>query len=284
MITSSSVSAPTEFAEVEGRTLAYRKIGKGTPLFLAVRFRGTLDVWDPLFLDELAKHFTVVTFDYTGLGASTGEPTYIRESLAKDAKDLMDHLGFDRVIMGGWSLGGVVAQVVTAIYPERVSHVVLIGTAPPGKPQVPGEAVFMRTAMKPVNDLEDEHVLFFEPESESSRAAATRSHARIAERQTDRSPAIAEGTFLKLLSEATDRTTIFPDADGRYMSYLSDCEKPMLVIGGDHDIACPVDNWYGLSRAWKTMHLLTIPQAGHAPHHQEPEFVADAVASFIARH
>lgn len=136
-MTNHAVSARTEYADLGDRKLAYRKIGQGTPLVLAVRFRGTLDAWDPLFLDVLAKKFTVITFDYTGLGASSGEPTYQREALAKDAKDLIDYLGFDKVVMGGWSLGGVVAQVVAATYPKRVSHVVLIGTAPPGRPETP---------------------------------------------------------------------------------------------------------------------------------------------------
>jgi pimeloyl-ACP methyl ester carboxylesterase len=284
MTVSNATSTPTQFADLASRKIAYRMFGTGTPLILAVRFRGTLDVWDPLFLDELAKSFTVIIFDYTGLGASSGEPTYLRESLAQDAKDLIDYLGYGKVVMGGWSLGGVVAQVVSAKFPDAVSHTVLIGTAPPGKPQVPGDALFMKTAMKPENDLEDEFTLFFEPQSVKSKEAAIRSHGRLTHRKRGRSPAIPEGTFMKLLSEAKDRSTIFPDPEGFYMAALAATEAPILVVGGDHDIACPVENWYGLSRTWQSMHLLTIPQSGHAPHHQEPEFVARAIAAFVANH
>ncbi|MDK4716029.1 alpha/beta hydrolase [Rhizobium sp. CNPSo 4039] len=284
MALSKADAAPTKFADLSSRKIAYRMFGSGTPLVLAVRFRGTLDAWDPLFLDELAKSFTVVIFDYTGLGASSGEPTYLRESLAQDAKDLIDYLGFGKVVIGGWSLGGVVAQVVAAKFPEAVSHAVLIGTAPPGTPEVPGDPLFMRTAMKPQNDLEDEFILFFEPQSGRSTAAAARSHDRLANRKRDRSPTIPESTFMKLLSEAKDRSTIFPDPEGAYMSALATSEIPILVVSGDHDIACPVENWYGLSRKWQSMHLLTTPQSGHAPHHQEPEFVARAIAAFVASH
>lgn len=142
----------------------------------------------------------------------------------------------------------------------------------------------MKTAMKPVNDLDDEYVLFFEPTSEGSRLAAGRSHERISERKADRSPPIPEAAFMKLLSEAKDRSTIFPDPEGAYMSALAKTDLPILVVAGDHDIACPVENWLGLSGKWRTLHLLTVPLAGHAPQHQEPEFVADAISSFVAHH
>lgn len=105
----------------------------------------------------------------------------------------------------------------------------------------------------------------------------------MAERVKDRSPNIGEGTFLHLLVQAKDRSTIFPDPDGEYMSRLSASQKPTLVVGSDHDIACPIENWYALSKVWKSMHILAVPQAGHAPHHQEPEFIASAIAAFVKR-
>ncbi len=274
-------TTPTKFAELADRTIAFRKFGKGAPLVLNVRFRGTLDSWDPLFLDELAKNFEVVIYDYKGLGASTGTPTYDRASLVKDAADLIDYLGFETVVIGGWSLGGVVAQKFTATHPGKISHTILIGTAPPGKPEVSGERLFMETAMHPHNGLEDEIILFFEPNSQRSKEAARLSSDRIASRTSDRSPEIPETVFLKLLSEAQDRTTIYPDPDGSEMEKLSSGSHPVLVISGDHDIACPIGNWLPLTTRWKSLHLVTIPQAGHGPQHQEPVFCAETIASFV---
>jgi len=279
-----AVATATRYADVGDRKIAYRMIGSGAPLVLAIRFRGVLDSWDPLFLDELAKQFTVITFDYTGLGSSSGTPTYDRASLARDAKDLIDYLGFDKVTIGGWSLGGVVAQTFAVQYPDRVSQIVLIGTAPPGHPKIAGEPLFIKTAMKPVNELDDEYVLFFEPASEQSKAAAARSHERIKAREKDRSPAIPETVFIKLLSEAKDRSTIYPDPDGHHGEVLAAGAHPILAICGDHDIACPAENWLELNRDWRSLHLLTIPSAGHGPHHQEPEFCAAAIWAFVRTH
>ena len=69
-----------------GRRLAYRTIGSGKPIVLCTRFRGNMDLWDPAFLDALtANSFRVITFDYSGLGFSSGEKTYDPVSLTRDA-------------------------------------------------------------------------------------------------------------------------------------------------------------------------------------------------------
>lgn len=68
-----AVTTETQYANIDDKQIAYRKIGNGTPIILANRFRGTLDTWDPLFLDLLAQTNTVITFDYSGIGYSEGE-------------------------------------------------------------------------------------------------------------------------------------------------------------------------------------------------------------------
>ncbi|MBL8823195.1 MAG: alpha/beta hydrolase [Planctomycetia bacterium] len=280
-MTTTARNVPTQFVQTRGRTLAYRRIGQGPPLVLCLRLRGVMDVWDPAFLDALAAHFTVITFDYTGLGQSSGEPDYHREALAQDAKDLIDSLGMDRVIIGGWSLGGLAAQVFVARYAERVSHAILIGTGPPGKQPYAVDPIFMPTAMKLHYTLEDEYILFFEPASDASRRAAKASHDRIASRQTDTSPIIPEATYLKLVRESSSPEAIFADPEQFYFRTLSQTKVPILAICGDHDIVFPAENWYALNRQWQSLSVLTFPQAGHGPQHQHPELCAETIASFV---
>ena len=136
----SAVDAKTQFVEIKGRKIAYRAVGKGKPFILCNRFRGILDTWDPAFLDAVAQDFTVITFDYTGFGLSTGTPPTDIMSFAMDAMDLVEAFGFDKVVLGGWSFGGLVAQVVVTHYPEIVSHGILIGTGPAGKTEFPIES------------------------------------------------------------------------------------------------------------------------------------------------
>lgn len=277
--TLSAVSAPNQFVESRGRRLAYRSIGRGTPIVLCTRFRGNMDVWDPAFLDALAaRGFQVITFDYSGLGLSTGERTYNPPSLAADARDLIDALDLPCAVIAGWSLGGLVAQTVVALYPDRLSHAVLIGTNPPG-PNVKGaEQLFYDTASIPEYGLEEETILFFEPRSAMSRAAAERSVARIAERTDDRSVPVPLGWAVTHLG-TTPRSPLFP-ADA-VLAALKETTVPILHIGGDHDIIFPVENWYALNQRLPTVQLVTFPQAGHGPQHQYPEASADYIATFV---
>lgn len=277
-----AIDTPTRFVETRGRRLAYRSIGKGDVLILCVRFRGVLDVWDPAFLDALAENFRVITFDYSGLGRSTGEASYDPRSLADDVFDLADALGIENFYLGGWSLGGQAAQVAAVMNPARVRKLILIGTTPPGKMVRGPEPVFFERALKFDNDLDDETVLFFEPASERSRAAAKASHDRIAQRTADLSPVVPEETYLRLLnSGGAPSDELFVDLGG-YRSSLAAGAIPVLVISGDHEIVFPVQNWFAMIPDWRSLHLLVVPQAGHGAHHQEPRFCADAITSFIA--
>lgn len=275
-----AVTAPNRFVDVEGRTLAYRSLGEGQPLLLCTRFRGNLDEWDPAFLDALvARGFRVTTFDYSGLGLSTGKPTYNPIEMAQDPRDLMQALDLSDVVISGWSLGGLVAQTVVALHSDRVSHAVLIGTNPPGHMVKPPEQLFYDVAGKADYDLADFTTLFFEPASAASRAAARQSHERLALRRTERSIPVPID-FARANLGTGPRNPVFP-ADA-VLDALKSTPMPLLHLGGDHDIIFPVENWYAVNNQLPTLQLVTFPQSGHGPQHQHPQMSADAIASFVA--
>ncbi|MEC5398563.1 alpha/beta fold hydrolase [Uliginosibacterium sp. H1] len=277
--TATASNVATRFVDSGNRRLAYRRIGHGKPVLLCTRFRGTMDVWDPAFLDALADEgFEVITFDYAGLGQSTGERTLDPAQLAIDARDLMEALDLRDVAIGGWSLGGMVAQIVLARYPQRISHAVLIGTTPPGPNVKPAEQLFYDTAVIPEYGLKEETILFFEPRSAASRAAAELSVARIAARQGDHSPPVPADWAAENLG-STPRSPLFP-ADA-ILEALKHTRIPVLHVGGDHDIIFPVENWYALNQALPTLQLVSFPQSGHGPHHQYPEAAAAHIATFL---
>lgn len=274
-----AIAAPTQFVESKGRQLAYRSIGEGPSMVLCNRFRGILDSWDPAFLDRLARSFNVITFDYSGLGRSTGHASYDPRALANDANDLADALELDTIIIVGWSLGGLAAQTLAALHPDRVSHAVLIGTGPPGPVSHPPEQLFYETALKPVNDLVDETILFFEPIWAASRKAARESRERIAARTTDLSVPIAPEVYTRLLQENAG-PDIFPDRS-RVRDFESSTTMPILVISGDHDIVFPIENWFARARELQTTQIMCLPRAGHGPQHEFPEAVASYITTFI---
>lgn len=279
-VESPSLQARTQFAESNGRRLAYRRFGAGTPIVLCLRFRGTMDSWDPAFLDALAAQgLEVVIFDYSGLGLSTGTPTYNPASLAKDALDLIAALGLKRVVIGGWSVGGIAAQIVFAQAQSLVSHVVLIATTPPGTLVKTGEPLFFELAKRPNTEPEDAIQLFFEPTSAASRAAAAASLKRLQLRTEGRGPDVPYEWAGQQLGDGP-RNPMFP-ADA-VLQLLKTTSVPVLHIGADHDIVFPVENWYALNRQLPTLQLATFPSAGHGPQHQYPRQAAARIGAFIA--
>lgn len=238
-----------------------------------------MDAWDPAFIDaRAAQGFRVITFDYTGLGLSTGQPNYSPAALADDARDLIVALDLQEAVIGGWSLGGLCAQVLVAKYPQLVTHAVLIGAVPPGPNVKGGEALFNQTALKPENDLEDDIILFFEPASAASREAAARSHARLKLRQAGRSVPVPHA-FAATALPPEPRSPLFP-ADP-VLQALKHTQVPILHLGGDHDIVFPVENWYALNGQLPTLQLVTYARAGHGPHHQYPQASARHIAAFV---
>jgi pimeloyl-ACP methyl ester carboxylesterase len=237
-----------------------------------------MESWDPVFLDSLAQQgFQVTVFDYSGLGRSTGEKSYNPGTLAKDTIELITALGLGKVALGGWSIGGVAAQIVLAQAPQLVSHLVLIATTPPGRLAKTGDPLFYELA-KRENDFEDFVSLFFEPDSASSRAAAERSWARLASGREDASPAVPHEWAGAQLGDGP-KNPVFPvDA---VLHVLKTTEIPVLHLGADHDIAFPVENWYALSNQLPTLHIVTFPSSGHGPQLQYPRTAAKHIAAFV---
>lgn len=152
-------------------------------------FRKRIDHWDPEFLDALAAGGRVIVFDNVGVGGSTGEVPESISEMADSVAAFAQALGLGSVDVGGWSMGGMVAQAVAVRHPQLVRRLVLIGTSPPGNPDfVPPEEAWRDVAVKPTYDLDDIVALFY-TESDNSRAAAAASEDRIAARQ-DRQPEI----------------------------------------------------------------------------------------------
>ncbi|MDP3859777.1 MAG: alpha/beta hydrolase [Stagnimonas sp.] len=275
-----AASTETRYLSVNGERIAYRSLGRGAPIVMVNRLRGTLDTWDPLFLDALARQHRVITVDYPGIGYSQGvQPDDIGKAAAFIG-DFATALGLKQFVALGWSWGGLVTQALLLDRPQQVTRAILIGTVPPGANTVPMQQAFLDAAVKPVNDLADEEVLFFEPRSEASRAAAKASHERIYARPgvTEKIPTKPE----QLQAYFKAAKGFHADAEDR-RGQLSRTRTPILVICGDNDPGTPGQNWFPLMGQLPTAQLLMYPQTGHGPQHQHPELTADYIHRFLAR-
>lgn len=276
-MTNNALTTETQYAFIDNKQIAYRKIGNGTPLILANRFRGTLDTWDPLFLDLLAEKNTVVTFDYSGIGYSEGELPMDLHQVAAEVTKIADYLKFDQYFVGGWSYGGLIAQYATFLYPVRVLGTIVIGSNPMGKNDAPLSPLFLEKALQPTYTPEDIITLFFEPTSEKSSAAGIASLQRIAQRY-DESKVPVKPEILQRYFAPTAQ--LKEDKDNFREGYQT-LQTPVLAISGDNDISFAVENWFPLLKKAPTLQHIIFNSTGHAPHYQYPELTTDYINTFI---
>ena len=78
---------------------------------------------------ELSKHVRLILFDNRDTGQSSRcSDNYTTESMTRDIIGLMDHLGIERAHLLGTSMGGMIAQHVALMAPERLTSLILAGT------------------------------------------------------------------------------------------------------------------------------------------------------------
>lgn len=108
--------------------LNYEVRGEGEPLVLITGLGGEISFWNK-FIPLLSKRNSVVVLDNRGSGETEHPPTlFTMRTLADDVAHLMEHLGWSRYHVLGWSMGGNVAQEMAINYPERVGSLVLMST------------------------------------------------------------------------------------------------------------------------------------------------------------
>src|SRR3954469_4633723 len=126
--------APTRTISAGGVDFAYRELGPrgGIPVVLVTHLAAVLDNWDPRVVDGIAVRHHVIAFDNRGVGASTGRTPDTIEAMAKDAVSFIRALGFEQIDLLGFSMGGMIAQVIAADEPQLVRKLILAGTGPAG--------------------------------------------------------------------------------------------------------------------------------------------------------
>lgn len=114
-------------AAVNGIDLYYDEFGDpdDPALVLMAGFNAQLlnypDEWCLAFVD---RGLRVVRFDNRDAGLSTHLPSdaaYDLSDMAADVVGLLDHLGIDAAYVWGSSMGGMIAQVLAAGWPDRVA-------------------------------------------------------------------------------------------------------------------------------------------------------------------
>ncbi len=145
-------SYPLQTASVNGLEMAYRVVGKNPEspkVVIIMGLGGSNVVWGDTLVKGLVEGgYELLMFDNRDVGGSTrfddwGQPTlwlqlikqklglpvnapYTLDDMAADTVALMDHLGYRDAHIIGTSMGGMIAQVVAAQYPQHTRSLISI--------------------------------------------------------------------------------------------------------------------------------------------------------------
>jgi len=278
-IITSYAKAPARTVSAGGVTFAYRELGPkgGIPVVFFVHLAATLDNWDPRIVDPIAKDHHVITFDQRGVGASTGKVPDSIEAMADDAYTFIRALGFDKIDIFSFSLGGMIAQALVVEHPEPVRKLVLTGTGPAGGKDIDKVAgtTYYDILRAALTRSDAKEFLFFNRNA-TGKPAAKAFIKRLRERTVDRDAPIKVKAFQTQLNAIKKWGRSAP-AD------LSKITQPTLIANGDNDRMVPSVLSEDLHRRITGSELIIYPDSGHGGIFQFHDKFAPVAVEFLAR-
>ena len=225
-----------------------RERGKGFPLLMINGIGANVDMLDATE-SALARRSRTIAFDAPGTGRSSTPifPLAI-VSIAQVAADLLDELGYAQADVLGFSHGGLVAQELARIAPERIRRLALVSTAC-GWGSCLGEPAALSVLATPLRYY-----------SRSFGARTSELHGdrdRIVDASLREarlgSPPSPLGYAYQLLAAVTWSS----------LAWLGTLRQPTLVIAGDDDRVTVPANGVQLARLIKNSRLHLLPGEGH---------------------
>ncbi len=246
---------------LNGITLQFHDVGRGPALLLLHAFPLSGEMWRPQ-LDALGADYRVIVPDLRGFGGTDApSPDGSMRDLAADCLELLNHLGVERFVLGGLSMGGYVAfEILRQVALDRVTGLLLCDTKP-GADTDDARANRLAMAEKALDEGPLPIAEMMIPKLLGETSRAERPEVVRAVRgliEANSGAGIAAGQ--RAMAARPDSTPLLPTL-----------RMPALVIVGEEDeLASPSD-----TQAWATklahgaLHI--VPRAGHLPNMEQPE-------------
>jgi pimeloyl-ACP methyl ester carboxylesterase len=233
---------------VRGHEIFVRERGRGFPLLLLNGIGANVDMLGAAET-VLAKRSRTIAFDAPGTGRS---PTPVFPlsivSSARVARDLLDELGHAQADVLGFSYGGLVAQELARIAPERVRRLALVSTTC-GWGGSLGDPAVLSTLATP-----------FRYYSRSFGAGASELHG---ERDRTIDASLREARLGSPPSPLGYAYQLLAAATWSSLAWLGTLPQPTLVIAGDDDRVIVPANGVQLARLLRRSRLHLLPGEGH---------------------
>jgi pimeloyl-ACP methyl ester carboxylesterase len=247
--------------KLNGIHINYEEHGtpSGTPVLLTHAYAATLQMWNGQF--EALADYRVIGWDMRGHGGTDSPPRqedYTEKLTVEDMGALLRHLGVDRAVVGGLSLGGYISLEFQLAHPEMVRALILCNTGPGYRKD---------DARQGWNDFSIGYAKRFE---ERGLDGFGRGVEIDATRKYQRS---AQGLAFAGRGILTQR-------DAKVMEHLEQIDVPALVIHGSDDVRYKAGIDYLASKI-PNARKVVIEGAGHAVNLHQPEAFNAAVLEFL---
>jgi len=273
------------YAEINGVKIYYETAGEGEQVIMT--FHGGPGIGDGDDNKGMFKSFhddyRLIYFDQRGNGRSDDaiDSSYTHEQIIDDADCLRDYLGVDKMVISGGSYGGILGMEYALKYPDRVTKMILRGTAASNelqqyafenalKADLPGinEKMLQNLFyghMKSDEDLKEHFALIYPLYSKKHDLEKAR---KLFERKKFR-----HRTHNAFFRHA------FPQYDIR--DRLKDISVPTLILVGRHDWITPLHFAEELARGIPRAKLEIFEEAGHSINADMPDKFHDVVRKFL---
>ena len=244
-------------------------------LVLLHGFGASLQTWDA-WSQALETQWRVVRIDLPAFGL-TGPAVnndYSDEADVARLLALLDHLGLQRVAVGGHSMGGRIAWNFAAAHPERVSHLVLV--APDGFPD-PRSTTEFTYQVSPWLGLMKLSLPAWALKMGVAPAYGDEKLLTADTMRRYQDMMRAPGVRTALIERMRQSRNSDP------LPRLQSLKMPILLVWGDKDAFIPISNAQDYLNAIPHAVLATIPLAGHVVHEEAPQPSVQAVKAFLQK-
>lgn len=216
--------------------------------------------WAPI-MELLQAQFDMVAVDLRGFGKSQPSPAQVSlRDHALDIANLVKDLEFTDFTIVGHSLGGAVAMQLGAAFPELVSAMVLVDSAP-------------LTGMKDINYVLLEQLL----QNDTILTASLQGTMAMPVPQAVLEVLQADCLQAKAALIPNTRALDGIDFSGVARNFL----KPVLVVHGENDVIVPAGEAQATAAAYPNSRLEVLPGVGHNPQIENPPLFARLLAEFL---
>ena len=261
------------FMEIAGRQMAYLDEGQGPVLLFGHSYLWDSAMWAPQ-IAALKGQYRCIVPELWGHGDSDVLPdgACTLATLARDHLALLDALGIEECVLVGLSIGGMWGGELARMAPNRIKGLVLMDSFVGLEPQITCERYLGMLAMieqhgtVPAPIIEQVAPIFFANQPDATLLADFK--ARLATWPAEKVAAMV----------AVGRS--FVTREDR-IEWLEEITVPALVMTGCEDKARPVLEGYLMAEVL-ACRFKEIPAAGHISTLENPAFVNQALAEFLA--